>query len=288
MSPARELVILVSRELRRNLRSVKGIILALLAVTGGTLVAIFNEQSLVGKHQMVRANGMTQDLVITNEMLRDGRELLYHEGFHYSEEMAKAVSHSPGTIDAVFRLCVWLTPILIAIVGFDAIAGDLQHRTVRYWSVRARRPSYIGAKFLGLLVSASIVTLAIQVIAWVVCIARGEAEFGAVVGWGIRYWLSSLPISAAWCALATLVGSIPRHVFLSLLFVAASFFAWWVFGLIGFFKRTSFFLYGAPNNYDFLLLSPNATTVLAGVAGLLAMTAALLTASAALFARRDL
>lgn len=291
MSPAREIQILFGRELRRNFRSAKGIVLSVLTLLGGTLAAFLNakaDQAMKGNHTLTGRDGMPMDVVVTADMLREARELTYLKVYKYDEAMAKALVAAPAMLEALFRVCVFMTPLLIAIIGFDAISSDLQHRSVRYWSVRARRSSYIGGKFLGLWVSVSIVTLTLNVLVWILCAIRGDAEFGAMMTWGVRFWLSTLAISAAWCALATLVGSLVKHPFLSLLFVSAAFFAWWLAGVIGFFGRWPAVLYATPNNYDLFLLSPQGNIVLAGVAGLFAMTAALVAVTSTLFAKRDL
>jgi len=291
MSPAREIQILLGRELRRNFRSAKGIVLSVLTLLGGTLAAYLNSkanEAMKGSHTLTRQDGSSFDMVMTSDMIREARELSHLKVYKYDEAMAKALDAAPAMLEASFRVCVFLTPLLIAIVGFDAVSSDLQHRSVRYWSVRARRSSYIGGKFLGLWISVSIVTLALNVLVWVLCAIRGDAEFGSVMMWGLRFWFSTLAISATWCALATLVGSLVKHPFLSLLLVSVSFFAWWLVGVIGFIGRWPAVLYATPNNYDLFLLSPQSNVVLGGVAGLVAITAAFVATTSVLFAKRDL
>ena len=45
-------------------------------------------------------------------------------------------------------MTIWLTPMLVALMGFDSISADIQHKGVRYWTLRTRRASYFVGKWL--------------------------------------------------------------------------------------------------------------------------------------------
>ena len=41
----------------------------------------------------------------------------------------KLLAHTPEVLLAVFFITIWLTPLLISLLGFDNVSGDMQHKT---------------------------------------------------------------------------------------------------------------------------------------------------------------
>src|SRR4029077_12246816 len=78
--------------------------------------------------------------------------------------IAAYIAHMPLSLVTFLKVLVWIGPLLVALLGFDSVSGDLQHRSVRYWTVRSRRWSYLLGKFFGLWGIVSIVTLALTVL----------------------------------------------------------------------------------------------------------------------------
>lgn len=279
MTPVAEVGLVVQRELRRNFRSVKGILLGLISLLGGTGAALL----LVKVQQFKRAE--LADM--SAEQMQEGRTLVL-EKLTGDEALAKHLALAPEVLLMVFNLTVWLTPMLIALIGFDSLAGDLQHKSTRYWSVRTRRGSYFSGKFFGLFTTVTAITFVMHALVWGVCVARGEATAAATFTWGLRLWVASLPMSAAWCAIATLVSSLLRTPFLALLVTFATFFVLWLVYVIGSLSEPMAFLtYVYPNRYDLLLLSPRIDKAMTGLAACSAFAAVLVGAGSALFARRD-
>jgi ABC-type transport system involved in multi-copper enzyme maturation permease subunit len=275
MNPAAEVGLVAARELRKNLRSAKGIVLLVLSVVGGAATAY-----LMARYFQTKLSGVSAD------ELRLEQEALFTQATG-DPAMGKLMATAPLPLVMTLNLCIWLTPLLIALAGFDAISGELQHRTVRYWTVRTRRGSYFVGKFVGVWASVSAITLSMHVLMWSVSLG-GAYSFGATVGWGFVFWLVSLPISAAWCGIATLVGSFFRSPPLSLLTTFATFFVVWLVGFaISRAADVHWLSYVYPNNYDAWLLSPHAEKV-GGALGICFGIAALTTAAGgAVFARRD-
>src|SRR5207249_987603 len=174
----------------------------------------------------------------------------------------------------VLTLTVWLGPLLVAILGFDAVSAEVQHRSVRYWTVRARRWSYMVGKFLGLWAIVSAMTLSMHAFIWILVVARGDATFGTTLAWGLRFWAVTLPISAAWCGIATLVGSLFRSPILALLVTFASFFVLWLAWIIGGVSGAEPMMYAYPNFYEEWLLSPRIERAGLGLAACVAFAAA--------------
>lgn len=205
----------------------------------------------------------------------------------------------PSSLHVFLQITIWLGPLLIALLGFDIVAGEMQHRSVRFWTVRARRGSYFAGKLLGLWLLVGLITLVLNVIAGTVAAARGYVTVGQLLTWGPRFWLVAFVIAGAWAAVATFISSLFKTPILALLTTFATFFVMWLFGLGGFIVRLrdgfttgvikdmSWYEYLYPNAYDTLLISPHAGKVAIAHGVLLGFVVATTAVGSLLFARRD-
>ena len=139
MSPLTEIRLVVQRELRKNFRSAKGIVLAVLSLLGGGSVAL-----LLVKYQEFKRQELGE---LSPEQIHDLREKALTK--IYDPAMAKSLADSPEVLLALLGLTIWLTPMLVALMGFDSVSPDIQHRTVRYWTLRTRRWSRTTARCAG-------------------------------------------------------------------------------------------------------------------------------------------
>lgn len=278
MSPVAEIRWVAQRELSRSFRSAKGIVLLVLSLLGGTAVTML----LVWIQKLKRENLAD----FSPEAIHAAREKAMSAAFN-DPATGKALADVPEVLLAVFFITVWLTPMLISLLGFDSVAGDLQHKSVRYWALRTRRFSYIIGKWFGILATVSLITLSMHVLIWILCVARGEAPFATALGWGLRLWAITLPISAVWCAIATFVSSIFRAPILALLVTFAAFFTLWLVWVIGMRAEADWLLYFYPNYYDALLIHHQPSRWAGGLAACLAMVGVYVGASSLLFTKRD-
>ncbi len=278
MSPLSEIRFVAQRELGKSFRSVKGIVLLVLSLLGGTGATLL----------IVKATQLKRDNLgdVSPEVMRSMRESATTKTFG-DPLIGKSLADAPEVLVAVLVLTIWLTPMVIALLGFDSVAGDLQHKAVRYWTLRTRRASYFIGKWAGTWGTISIMTFAMHAMIWVVCIFRGEATAAVALGWGLRFWLLTLPISAVWCGIGTLVSSLFKAPMISLLVTLTSFFVLWLVWMAGMVTGKEFLLYAYPNFYDSLLIHPHANRAVAGLAACIAMAAAYLGAGSYLFAKRD-
>ena len=277
MSPATEVKLVMFRELRRNFRSVKGIILSIISLIGGCGAAL-----LLVKYQEFKREKLS-DMSATD--LQGVREKGLAEV--YDLDTAKHLAAAPEVLFAVLMLTIWLTPLVISMLGYDTVSSDVQYRSIRYWTVRSRRWSYFLGKFAGLFCTVSAITFAMHLLIWCVCIARGEANAGETFAWGFRFWATTLPMSAAWCAVATFVSSLFRVPIVALLVTMTAFFGLWLVWIIGMAAHAEALTYVYPNYYDKFLLSPHIWRALAGVGGCLAIASVALGGGMTLFSRRD-
>jgi ABC-type transport system involved in multi-copper enzyme maturation permease subunit len=288
LSPVAEVRLIATRELRRSIRSVKGIALGIITLLGAFVSALVCV-SIEGSDRA----GASSDAAYMELKRRAVEQATGDAG------LASYVSQAPASLLAFLKITIWLTPLLIALLGFDAVAGELQHRTVRYWTIRTRRSSYFAGKLLGLWAVISLVILAINLLADGVALARGYVTMAQLASWGVRFWLVGILIAGAWSAIATFVSATSRSPVVALLTTFAVFFGLWVIGAISLVVRARrsieagaltappWYEYLYPNSYDSLLLAPETAKVLTGTVVLLGFVVVMIVAGSVLFERRD-
>ena len=259
MSPAAETLLVAQRELRTNLRSAKGVALLVLSLLGGGLTA------LVFAH---KAQPKPLDLSGTSV-----------------SDMAPAFIAMLG-LQTILAATIWLTPMLVSLIGFDAISGELQHRSVRYWTVRSRRASFYVGKVIGLWAVVAVVTLFMDALVWLVFLF-GVKDAGDVLKIGPLLWLVSLPISLAWSAFASLVGSQFRQPMLALLMTWAAFFTLFIAYFMSRVTRLEALGYVYPNFYEDWMMGDDPKKAALGAILCVGLGVLVTTAGALAFARRD-
>ncbi len=259
MSPAAETLLVAQRELRTNLRSAKGVALLVLSLLGGGLTALLFAHKAQPKPLDLSGTTVT--------------------------DMAPALIAMLG-LQAILAATVWLTPMLVSLIGFDAIAGELQHRSVRYWTVRSRRASFYVGKVIGLWAVVAIVTLFMDALVWLVFLT-GVKGAEDVLKIGPLLWLVSLPISLAWSAIASLVGSQFRAPMLALMMTWATFFALFISWVASRAMRIEALGFLYPNFYEDWMMGDDPKKAALGALMCLGLGAIVTTAGAFAFARRD-
>jgi ABC-type transport system involved in multi-copper enzyme maturation permease subunit len=259
VNPLLEIWLIVARELRKNFRSIKGIALLVLSILGGgalALIYVFVEQ---GKREYAKDISQAQ----FQELREKGIEKLYGD-----LDMAKYLAPSPEALTFATYCTFWFMPLLIAIIGFDGISGEVQHRSVRFWTARSRKTSYYMGKVLGLWATVTLMLFIMHTIVWAVLVIGGAGNAGAIVGWGLRYFAAVIPVVGAWTGLAVLLASQFKTPLVSLLTVCALFFVMFLADKIGAAYKLyrmangqenakNWLDYFYPSAYDNLLLHPH-------------------------------
>ena len=122
----------------------------------------------------------------------------------------------PPLFVALFKALWWLLPFLTLLIGFDQISADLQHRTIRYDAIRARRSSLVAGKALALWIVVSVLVLALYGLVWIASVGFGDTTLVAAASWGGRFWLLNCVYVATWAGFTALVSSVTRRPILSL------------------------------------------------------------------------
>ena len=269
MNPLREISLVAGRELSRTLRSVKGLALLVLALLGAVLLS-----SLASALDDV--GGSAVDVTMRASAYR---------AMYGDAEVAQRLARAPALLVTVDFAATGLAPLFVLLVGFDAVAADLQHRTLRFFTVRTRRSSYYVGKVLGLFAVVATISTLTHLVAWGVLIARGLLTFEAMLSWGPLLLVSLMPIALAWSALAVLFSSLFRQPFLAL-----------IFGFVGYVSlaiaqawlshaKLPALVY--PSSFDRWLLHPSPANALTGLALSVGFALVLSTLGVSIFARRD-
>ena len=271
----REIGLVLLRELTRSLRSAKGIILALITVVGGvgtTMVGLYLQAKLYQR------TGTAQGNLIREEALK----------FAYDDSIARSLAEAPEVMFAMFSTTLTTSALLAAFVGYDAISTELQYRAIRYSTVRARRDSFVIGKLLGTFAVASLMTLTIHTLSWLLMLVYGGSEPHIVLSWGPRLWLLTLPISLAWCALVTFASSLVKTPILALLSsLLAMLVTWLCYGAGRAFEDYRWLSWVHPGGFDRLLLSPEPLELGKGLVASLGFAALFLAGAVFVTTKRD-
>jgi hypothetical protein len=282
MSPIEEAGLTALREIRRNLRSTKGIAMFALFFLGGavpSVIQVLLQRSADGR----RFAEMPDDLK------REAFQVLL-ERFTYDQATAAHLSHCPPALFLIlYKGTILFVPLLILLVGFEQIAGDIQHRGIRYLAGRARRSSIVAGKALGTWAVIAVMVLVLHLTVWISMLVFGTDRIGPILAWGPRLWLFSSVYTAAWVGVSALVSSFFRTPIVSLFVGSAVFFGLWItYKIFNFVDALHGATWAYPFAYVDLLESPEPLRVLGGVAALVAWGAVMVLGASAVMNRRDI
>lgn len=291
MEPLREVGVVFSVELRRFVRSAKGVaLLVLFALGGGIAGTLF-----------VAASSATVDFRVQIEDQLAGRELpaeIAHKAkvkvlaFFYDldDSSADVLLDSPAVLLFLFWITKWFLPLLVLLMGFDQLSGELSLRSLRYVVVRARRGSVVVGKFLAqLAVLAALVLLLNAGLFAVAAIRTGDVPVAAGLGAVFRFWLVSVAFLAVYLGLTSLASAAFRSPWFSLLSGVGVLFVLWLTHVVSKISgATDSLRFVLPTRFASALIQPTLLGALPAVAAFLAAAGLLVAASWSLMRVRDL
>lgn len=275
MISAREVGVVAQRELLRNLRSTKGIAMFALFFLGGLLPAVVR--------------------LMARKLAGDTPEEVAHAFFETylskkfgNDSIVHYLADAPPTIYFLLEGTLTFLPLLVLVVGFDRIAGEIQHRTLRYSAGRAARPSIVLGKAIGIWGVVAVMISVLHVTVWVIALVQGGTGVGSVLSWGGRVLLFSVVGAGAYVGFTSLMSSLFRTPIV-VLFVGAGvgFAIWLTHGILGIFPSTERLTWIFPNRYEKLLFEPDPLVVLGGLGLFIAWGALCVAASSLIVSRRD-
>jgi ABC-type transport system involved in multi-copper enzyme maturation permease subunit len=283
MTPQAEVALTAGREIRKNLRSTKGAAMFALFFLGGVVPSILQ---VLFTRVTTRAGVGIDD--IPSEMLRKARLDALKAAYDGSEAIANYLVDCPTVIYFLFKGTLFFLPLLVLLVGFDQIAGEVQHRTIRYITGRAHRGSIVFGKAIGIWVVVSIMILVLHGTVWGFLLAKSDARAGEIFSWGLRIAGFCVAYAWAYAGITAFFSSIFRTPAVSLFVGAGLLFGMSLLRLIlSIFDSTKNATWLFPPTYEDLLVSPDPTRALGGVALLLVWGLLCTLAASEVLRRRD-
>jgi ABC-type transport system involved in multi-copper enzyme maturation permease subunit len=261
MLSGREVGIVAQREVVRNLRSTKGIAMFALFFLGGLVFSML--VSWIMGAVIAAAAKRAGMATIPDDLQRNAWEAFLTEW--YDEGIAKHLSPAPAVLWALFVGTLIFLPLLVLVVGFDQLSGEIQHRTIRYTVGRAHRASIVVGKALGTWAVVSIMMLVLHLTVWVIVLARGQYSIGPVLSWGGRFWLFSSICAAAYVGYTAVVSSFFRTPIVALFAGTGGGALLWI-AYHACKRWAPPAIWAFPNAYESLLVLPGAGQVAGGCA----------------------
>ena len=279
MTIPEETFLVALREIRRNVRSAKGIAMLVLFLGLGGLVTLILRAIVAGMEKSI----LKQAKAMPEEMIRQAKvEVLTSV---WDERAADYLASCPATLLVVLKTTFVLVPLLALLVGFDSVAGEVQNRTIRYVVGRANRRSIVAGKAIGIFAIVAAMTFLLHATVWGFAIAQGGG-FGETISWGIRLWFFSAIDAAAYVGLAALVSASVRTPAVALFAGIAALVALAIVGAV--FSRMAPPLgYLLPGAYESWLLGGDVTHAGGGIVALVAWGALCVFGATELVRRRD-
>jgi ABC-type transport system involved in multi-copper enzyme maturation permease subunit len=280
MLSAREVGLVAQRELLRNLRSTKGIAMAALFFLGGLVPSVI-------RMLLARATEGTGVERLTDEDRRALFQQVLERQYH-DAGIAKHLSDAPLILYGLFAGTLTFLPFFILVIGFDQIAREIQHRTIRYSAGRASRPAIVVGKALGTWGVIAVMTLVLHVTVWIIALAQREGHAANILSWGARLWVFNVMAAASYVGFTTLMSSLVRTPIVALfLGVGIGFGLWLGYTILTLIESTKAAGWAFPNGYERLLISPDPLHVAGGMALLVAWGAACVAGASVIVVKRD-
>jgi len=279
MLSAREVGLVAQRELLRNLRSTKGIAMAVLFLLGGLVPSVIQVV-------LTRATEGTGVERLTDEDRRALFQQLLER--QYDKVIAKHLAEAPMVLYGLFAGTLRFPPFFILVIGFDQLAGEVQHRTIRYSAGRASRPSIVVGKALGNWGVITVMILVLHLTVWIIALAQRNGNAANILSWGARMWVFNVVAAASYVGFTSLMSSLVRTPIVALfLGVGIGFALWLAYTILTLIESTKAAGWAFPNGYERLLISPEPAQVAGGMALLVAWGAVCVAGASVIVVKRD-
>jgi hypothetical protein len=288
MAVREEVGLIALHEIKKNIRSLKGIVMFVLFTLGGMVPTV----GQIVLDNMRRSAGM-------KEVSPDLKHELFHRALLASYKgdsaIADYLANCPPVLYVLFQGTLAFLPLLIILVGFDQIAGDVQYRSIRYVVGRVHREAIVIGKALGIWAVISVMTLVLHAVVWIAMLTQHDYGAADTLSWGLRLWVFSICFGGAYVGLLNLVSSWFKQPMLALLTAIGvgfcMFLARVILEAVGADPSRAGALYAAwifPGHYEVLLVSPDPLRAIGGCALAIAWGGLLVAATTFILKRKDL
>ena len=287
MSPFRETLIIFAHETRRALRSAKALVLLILYSLATTLSGV---AFVTGTRKLQEGlSSMTGGQELPTEQLNELKMGGLSAIFGKDETLIRYLAEIPLVVVFFFWFTLLFLPLLTALMGFEQLSGELQSRSLRFVSLRARRGSVLAGKVLAQ--GALLVGLTAVVNLGIFVYAALSTE-GFQVGTGLlsllKFWILGLVFASSYIGLTALCSALFRVPIFSLLTELSILFGFWLAALLSRFESLHFLGYFVPSHYESGLFSPEWAKLLPSVGAYAVFAAIFLCAAWFALRARDL
>jgi ABC-type transport system involved in multi-copper enzyme maturation permease subunit len=217
-----------------------------------------------------------------------------------------SIAALPSVLLVAFSATTLLVPLLIALMGFDQLAGEVGPKSMRYLIVRVRRTSIVLGKYLTqLTVLGAILLLCVLAMVGTTKGMNPDFSWGDTLRWGFKLSVAVLVIGVTYAALTTLCSAVSASGALALFVNIIALFVFWFVSVVGNrvllpgtvavgldqLKEESFLgyiRYLVPSEFEHHLLSPDPLEYGTGILAYLGFALVFLGLAKLALARRDL
>jgi ABC-2 type transport system permease protein len=287
MNALTETWVVFSHEARRSARSAKTLVLLILyslaSVISGLIFVAASRKAQEGLATLAGGQQIPADDMVKMKM---GALSLF---FGKEEELLRYLADIPLVVLFFYKFALFFLPLLIALMGFDQISGELSSRSIRYVSLRARRGSLLAGKVIAQ--AAVLLGLTAVMNLGVFAYAAATTENFAV-GAGLaamaRFWLLALVYTSTYLGLTALCSALFRTPIVSLLTSLCALFVFWLLAMLGKFEKLAFLSWATPSHYEDGLVSLEPLQALGAAGAYVLFAAAFLGLAYLALRRRDL
>jgi len=286
MSPFKETLIVFEHEMKRSLRSAKTLVLLILYSLATVISGLVFIAATRGFQE--KLSGALQG----QEIPADAMSELKLEGLKAIVGSNEAQIQYLASIPLIVLFFTWFAlrfiPLLTALIGFDQVSGELQTRSIRFVTLRARRGSLLTGKVLAqvalLIGMTAIVNLGVFGYA-----AATIKDFPVGAGFAAmaRFWGLTLVSALVYVGAATLFSCLFRTPLLSFLSAISFLLATGTMAWLAVFDRFKFLKHALPSTYEEGFFKVDAMGVLGSVGALLGFAAGFLALSYLALRARD-
>lgn len=276
-----------SHETRRSVRSAKTLVLLILyslaALLGGVLFVAATRKIQSGLTAMTAGQQMPPEAL---EQMKMGSLALF---FGKDETLLHYLADIPLIVLFFFKFALLFLPLLIVLMGFDQISGELQSRAMRFAALRSSRGALLAGKVAAQVVLLLGLTAVINALLFAYAAATTE---GFALGPGlvalIKFWLLTLVFGLAYIGLTAMCSALFRAPVFSLLTALCALFGFWLIAVMGRFESLKLLSYLAPSHYEDGLISPSWPQAFTSVGAYVAFAAVFLSAAWLALRTRDI
>lgn len=154
--------------------------------------------------------------------------------FTDDEAMLESLSKLPLVLLVVFKVTLRFVPLLIALMGFDQLAGDIGPKSIRYYVVRVKRSSLVLGKFFAqATIFSLLLTASTMLMVGVARVLNPDFALADVAWWTVKLIVSSYVLALAYLSLTTLCSAVVKQASVSLVLNVILLFVVWFIALIG-------------------------------------------------------